>query len=712
MKFTAKILLLAASVTLLSACNDSDDDSTNHSTSQDHVYPEFKPTLLDYTPGKLLSAGSSDASTAVSIDGEYIIVADDESNALRVYPKNGGDAVAEWDFSTQGPQLKKELDIEASALLKDNRAYFIGSHGNKKDGGDAADRSHLFAVKISGKGAQTQFEYQGIYSNLEKDLVDWDQNNLHQKGKDHFGFKVSAAAGVAPENLNGFAIEGMTASHDEKQLLLGFRAPVTDQGQREKALIIPLINYQQLIQKRDSKALFAAPIELDLAGRGIRSMAKTKNGQYLIVAGPAAGNQSALDNAFGLYLWDGKSSTPQLLNNRIENLRSQSKGSIETIVETHDLGDKIQLLLDNGDSIWEGQTAVSKDLEPHQQKFQGAIFNIGSAFKDIVAPQIITAIPENNLQGVNLDSPIQLLLNEGIKSQVGQFDLYENNQFIQSFNAQNNNLKINFNQVELQPTQPFKINTEYKVVMSQGLQDHNKNLMPTQTITQFKTAGQPTELALGDLYFMATNAEAPDAIAFMLMKDINGGTEIYFSDRDYSAEKTSFWDRKKDQAATNEGVFRWTADRNLKAGSIITIQTDTPTSPIANIGRVLGSPSGIGKEETIFAMSKTKVNDLKDGSAGLITDTGTFLAAITVGSDKDNDIPESIRAYSLKFMPSIAEQTNAIYNVKNCGLERQNLTALKLKLMDKNCWSVSYKSQGASGFPIKDNSLFANAVVH
>lgn len=711
MKFTAKILLLAASVTLLSACNDSDDDSTNPSTSQDHVYPEFKPTLLDYTPGKLLSAGSSDASTAVSIDGEYIIVADDESNALRVYPKNGGDAVAEWDFSTQGPQLKKELDIEASALLKDNRAYFIGSHGNKKDGGDAADRSHLFAVKISGKGAQTQFEYQGIYSNLEKDLVDWDQNNLHQKGKDHFGFKVSAA-GVAPENLNGFAIEGMTASHDEKQLLLGFRAPVTDQGQREKALIIPLINYQQLIQKRDSKALFAAPIELDLAGRGIRSMAKTKNGQYLIVAGPAAGNQSALDNAFGLYLWDGKSSTPQLLNNRIENLRSQSKGSIETIVETHDLGDKIQLLLDNGNSIWEGQTAVSKDLEPHQQKFQGAIFNIGSAFKDIVAPQIITAIPENNLQGVNLDSPIQLLLNEGIKSQVGQFDLYENNQFIQSFNAQNNNLKINFNQVELQPTQPFKINTEYKVVMSQGLQDHNKNLMPTQTITQFKTAGQPTELALGDLYFMATNAEAPDAIAFMLMKDINGGTEIYFSDRDYSAEKTNFWDRKKDQAATNEGVFRWTADRNLKAGSIITIQTDTPTSPIANIGRVLGSPSGIGKEETIFAMSKTKVNDLKDGSAGLITDTGTFLAAITVGSDKDNDIPESIRAYSLKFMPSIAEQTNAIYNVKNCGLERQNLTALKLKLMDKNCWSVSYKSQGASGFPIKDNSLFANAVVH
>lgn len=713
MKFNSKILLLSSCIFMLSGCNDSDNSqtSTQPPKQTDHIYPEFNPTLLDFTPGKLLSTGASDASTALSIDGEFIIVADDEVNALRVYPINGGDAVAEWDFSTQGPRLKKELDVEASALLKDNTAYFIGSHGNKKDGSDAADRSHLFAVKISGKGAKTQFDYLGIYSNLEQDLVEWDQNNLHQKGRDHFGFKVSAAAGVAPENLHGFAIEGMTASHDEKQLFLGFRAPVTDQHSREKALIIPLLNYQQLIQKKDVKAIFAAPIELDLAGRGIRSIAQTKNGQYLIVAGPAAGNQSALENAFGLYLWDGKSTTPQLLNNRIENLISKSKGSIETIVETHNPDDQIQVLLDNGDSIWEGQTVASKDLEPQLQKFQGARFRLGSAFKDIVAPQLVTVTPEKNQQGVNLDSSIQLILNEGLKAKSGQFELYENDQLIETFSAQNNNLNINFNQVKLQPKQPLKAETTYKVIMSQGLQDHSKNSMASQTITQFKTAGLPTQLTVGDLYFMAANAETPDAIAFMLMKDINGGTAIYFTDRDYSATHQMFWDRKKKQPASNEGVFRWTADRNLKAGSIITIQTDTPTSPIANVGRVLGSPSGIGKEETIFAMVGSKVDQLQDGSAGLITDPGTFLAAITVGSDKDNDIPESIIAYSLKFMPAIAEQTNAIYNVNTCGLARDNLNALKLKLMNSNCWSVTYKSQGASGFPIQDNSLFANALV-
>lgn len=698
---------------MLSGCNDDDKSTTSTQPPKkpDGVYPEFNPTLIDFTPGQLLKAGSSDASTAISIDNEFIIVADDEVNALRVYAKNGGNAVAEWDFSSQGPQLKKELDVEASTLLKDNSAYFIGSHGNKKDGADATDRNHLFAVKITGKGAQTQFAYQGIYSNLEKDLVDWDQSNQHQKGKDYFGFKAATSAGIAPENLNGFAIEGMTASHDEKQLLLGFRAPVTDQLNREKALIIPLVNYKQLIEQKDHKAIFAAPIELDLAGRGIRSMSKTKNGQYLIVAGPATGNQTELDNAFGLYLWDGKSNQPQLLNNRIENLRTKSLGSIETIVETHDMGEQIQLLLDNGDTIWEGQTAASKDLEPQQQKFQGASFNIGTAFSDLTPPQLMKVTPEKDLQGVNLDSPIQLVLNEGIKSQVGQFDLYENNQLIESFNTENNNLKINFNKVNLQPKHPFKTNTEYKVVMSKGLQDHSKNLMASQTISQFKTAGQPTELALGDIYFMATNAEAPDAIAFMLMKDINGGTEIYFTDRDYSTAKNAFWDRKKDQAAVNEGVFRWTADRNLKAGSIITIQTDTPSSPIANIGRVLGSPSGIGKEETVFAMIKTRLTELSEGSAGLITEPGTFLAAITVGSDKDNDIPQSISAYSLKFIPNPVEQTNAIYNVDTCGLARHDLSALKLKFMDKSCWKVSYKSQGLAGFPIKDNSLFADATM-
>ena len=215
---------------------------------------------------------------------------------------------------------------------------------------------------------------------------------------------------------------------------------------------------------------------------------------------------------------------------------------------------------------------------------------------------------------------------------------------------------------------------------------------------------------------MGGNAEAPDAIAFILMKDVDGGTEIYFSDRDYSIKEEKFWKRDKNgggEPATNEGVFRWTADRFIKAGSIITIQTDTEASPIANIGQVLGTPSGIGKEETMFAMIGTEVADLQDGSAGLITKNGQFLASITLGGVTDNDIPAEIVNYSMKFLPEgKADQTNAIFDTAKCGFDRTNLATFASNIKDQSCWKLSFKSAGAAGWPlIEENSLFKNAVI-
>ncbi len=88
-----------------------------------------------------------------------MVVADDEANVLRVYPRQGGAAVLEWDFSVEGPALPKELDVEASTVIG-NLAFFLGSHGNSKDGGDAvAERGHMFAVEISGTGSDTRFSY-------------------------------------------------------------------------------------------------------------------------------------------------------------------------------------------------------------------------------------------------------------------------------------------------------------------------------------------------------------------------------------------------------------------------------------------------------------------------------------------------------------------------------------------------------------------------
>ncbi|MGL6392394.1 hypothetical protein ACSZND_23735 [Aeromonas hydrophila] len=156
----------------------------------------------------------------------------------------------------------------------------------------------------------------------------------------------------------------------------------------------------------------------------------------------------------------------------------------------------------------------------------------------------------------------------------------------------------------------------------------------------------------------------------------------------------------------NEGVFTWTADRNLNAGDIITIQTDTPLSPLADIGQVIGSPSGLGKEETIYAMVNTEIRDLGDGVAGEITSAGSFLAALTLGGQSGSDIPAEISNHHLSFVPENgkADQTNALFDVMNCGRSHEDVN---LNLQNASCWQVTFKSEGAFGFALYSNgSLF------
>ncbi|MBU3848054.1 MAG: Ig-like domain-containing protein [Candidatus Acinetobacter avistercoris] len=728
MKKLGQTLILTISVSALLGCNsDSPDQVMIPTTPTEDVGQPEKPTqpekpvptisLSTYTPGTT-EGGSSDASTAVALDDNFIIVADDEANILRVYPKNGGAAVASWNFEENGPMFKKELDIEASALLADNIVVFTGSHGNKKDGDDAmAERSHMFSVKITGTGKDTKFEYLGKYSDLESNLTEWDRSNQHGLGKDHFGLVQSAADGSVPERTHGFAIEGMTATHDESALLLGFRAPQLDTGTRAKALIIPVTNYAQLLKGTATSATFGKAIELNLGGRGVRSISKHLNNEYLIVAGPALANRNEIKEAFALYLWDGNPDSPaRELNHSLEQMRIDSKGSIETIVERYIPSADVQLLLDNGDSIWPDQTAISKGLEDKDQRFQGGFVTISDTKNDVIAPSLVKISPEKNVMGVNTDTTIQLWFDEGVQLSTGDFKIYKGDTLVETIAANSPQVTLDFNRITITPKQKLDYETNYRVEMGAMIQDHQANKVPAGEMTQFKTAGQPTPLKAGDLYFMGGNAEAPDAIAFILMKDVDGGTEIYFSDRDYSIKEEKFWKRDKNgggEPATNEGVFRWTADRFIKAGSIITIQTDTEASPIANIGQVLGTPSGIGKEETMFAMIGTEVADLQDGSAGLITKNGQFLASITLGGVTDNDIPAEIVNYSMKFLPEgKADQTNAIFDTAKCGFDRTNLATFASNIKDQSCWKLSFKSAGAAGWPlIEENSLFKNAVI-
>lgn len=709
---TSSSLLALSLAASLAACGGGGDSAV--------APPAEVISTFTYTPktGTLLK--SSDASTGIALNSQWMLVADDESNVLRIYPRNGGAAVVEWDYKVEGPKLDKELDAEASTKLG-NRVYILGSHSNKKDGGNVpAERGHLFAVDISGEGSATTFAYVGKFSSLEAQLVAWDSSNAHGLGADYYGFAASAGAGVGPERIDGFSIEGLTTSPADSALWLGFRAPQVSTTARSKALIVPVTNYAALVAGAQTVAIFGTRIELDLGGRGIRSLEKGSDGKYLILAGPAAGASKSIDRNFALYTWSGlPTDDPVELDNDLDALRKVSGGSFESIVEIAGAvatGTTVQLLTDNGDSVWPNKTVASKDLPVAEQRFQGFSFKLGRPRIDTAGPVLKVATPADDRAGVPINSQFVLEFNEAIKWGSGAITLRKaDGTAVETFNASSApaRVKLAYNTVTIDPAADLARNTSYYLTIdATALTDLRGNAFPgisNSSTLNFVSADAPTPLGVGDVLFMAGNADAPDAIAFVILKAINGGTQITFSDRDFKNSLAAANGGNGFYNITNEGVFVWTADRNLPAGTIVTVQTDSaPQSPIADIGFTLGAPAGIGKEEVIYAMVDTLVDGLAEGTAGKITSPGTFLASITLGGAGlagTRDIPASVTdaGTAMDFSVTPANQTNAIYSG---SLDRSNLSTFAANVKNKANWTVRNTVDIEDGFPITNGSLF------
>jgi len=716
-----KPMLLASALSLmLAACGGGGSDGgfigflppPPPATAPPPPAPPPAPQLVSsatFTPNAGTTEGSSDASTAFALPDGFMLVADDEANVLRVYPRAGGAAVKEWSYETDGPKLGKELDLEAGVRIGDT-LYLTGSNSNKKDGGDAPDRSHLFAVKVSGTGAATTFTYVGQFSALEAQLVAWDVSNGHGLGANHFGFAVSAGAGVVPERVDGFSVEGMTSAPNDSALWLGFRAPQTGGSTRAKALIVPVQNYAALVGGTAAQATFGAPIELELGGRGIRSIDKGTDGNYLIVAGPAGAASPDVDRNFALFAWNGNpSSAPVELSNDLDALRKATGGSFESTVEVPGpvkAGTQVQLLLDNGDTVWPGQTKASKDLDPADQKFDGVVVRLGEPWVDTTGPRLKVAAPAAGRVGVNLDTSISLSFNEAIRLGAGNIVLHKaDGSVVETFNAKSAAARVQlaFNVLTLVPSAKLAGDSGYYLTVdANAITDPVGNAyagISSATELSFVTAGAPTQLVAGDLLFMAGNAEAPDAYAFVLLKAVNGGTQVTFTDRDRKAGALEFTD------ITNETAFVWTADRNLPAGTIVTIQTDVTGNPIADKGTTLGSPGGIGKSETVYAFQGGAIDGLGAGTAGKITAVGNYLASLTLGGAAGT-IPDALTTAgtAFSFTVSPANQTNAIYTG---SLDRSDLPAFAARVKNPANWTIRYAP--AAGWPITNNSLFSGS---
>lgn len=331
---------------------------------------EYGVSAYQGDPSDRYYAGAGNGSTAIDVGGGYMIVGDDENNVLRLYHERfSGPPVKTFDFTSKLPFGATEMDIESSARAGDT-LYWMGSLSNSKKGKLEPGRDVLFAARITGSGASTELEYLGSYTHLREDLVAWDEAN-----GDPLGFRESTESGVPSNEARGFNVEGLEfAAGSTSTAYIAFRAPLEPPSDRADALLVPVTDFSSLVTGEGAKATFGAPIEWNLGGLGIREIRRNAAGEFLFIAGTPDDSNSQ----FGLYTWDGDPAHPPVLTNTpIAGVAEGAWESIVSVPEPIASGDQVELLEDNGDTVWYENGQDSKDGLPSDlQKDLGRVFTI------------------------------------------------------------------------------------------------------------------------------------------------------------------------------------------------------------------------------------------------------------------------------------------------------------------------------------------------
>lgn len=298
--------------------------------------------------------GFSDGSTGIEVGNNYFLAADDETNGLILYHKDSsGYFFNTFDMGTP-MAIPEEGDFEAS-FKKGSKTYWISSLGNSSSGNIKPSRHRFFAANLAGTGSTVTASYLGSYS-MRAAIIAWGDAN-------GYNFTASGANGMIPKLIDGLNVEGMCLGPNDTSLYIGFRAPLVPTTNRTKALICPIKDFETWFNNGTpiGSPTFGSPIELNLGGRGIRSIEKNANGQYLIVAGSYDDNPNA-----ALYQWDGlAASTPVLLTATLTGLNPEG---ILNFPSPFYNGATVELISDDGTQIWYNDGIDNKLLPENRHK--------------------------------------------------------------------------------------------------------------------------------------------------------------------------------------------------------------------------------------------------------------------------------------------------------------------------------------------------------
>lgn len=310
---------------------------------------------------------------------------------------------------------------------------------------------------------------------------------------------------------------------------------------------------------------------------------------------------------------------------------------------------------------------------------------------DTTAPTLAASTPLDNASGIAPGANITLTFSETVRAGAGTFTLSNGSDDVRTVNAGDTaQVTVSGSTVTLNPAADLRAGTSYSVLVSStALADASGNPfsgISDTAVLNFITAGTtpPTTLAAGDLLFIAANADTPDAIAFILMREISAGTQIGFSDRD-------------SLTATNESAFLWTADKACAAGTVVTLLTDAAT-PTSDKGSIVGSGGGISTTaETYFAFQGSIPSAPAAGTPTLIVDR--YIAAISLGNAGGLDAQIQAAVGGAGAFIAFTPDDNVRYSG---SLSIADLPALRARIADTANWARS----DTVPFALTNGSLF------
>jgi hypothetical protein len=318
--------------------------------------------------------GICDASGAVALDENRIIVGDDEKAFLSIYRLDNQslEMPIPLPAAVAGSGDDSEADIEGATIFQ-GRIVWITSHGRSKKGKVRQDRFQLFASHgRSANGASLEQAFSVLSHKLLASILQ-SSDPAYEGLKGTIGDLSAQNEELAPKK-KGFNIEGMTTDKNGKGLLVGMRNP----QENHDAIVFEIENAQDLLDGKTDMPKLGRVIPVDLEGRGIRDIAwSPAHETYLIAAGQI--DDEAAGPGFAVFSWSGsgrKTTRLAVFNEVIASHRDFHPEAIVPLLERKDgqliPSKRVLLISDDGTKkVTSGKEC--KDAKDDQKSFRGTI---------------------------------------------------------------------------------------------------------------------------------------------------------------------------------------------------------------------------------------------------------------------------------------------------------------------------------------------------